>query len=122
METSLRERWICSPTMLLLLSWWRSVLFIKILILGKRTLNEIRLSQILNEELLKSTCEGSQLCVIGVLPHILDTGEKRSRTRRRFLLPPQLTVCCSSAGAAGRNGYLEVMIKMAEKYKKKMWG
>uniref|UniRef100_A0A3P9KWZ5 Protein disulfide-isomerase A6 n=1 Tax=Oryzias latipes TaxID=8090 RepID=A0A3P9KWZ5_ORYLA len=27
-----------------------------------------------------------------------------------------------SAGAAGRNGYLEVMIKMAEKYKKKMWG
>ncbi|KAF6723976.1 Protein disulfide-isomerase A6 [Oryzias melastigma] len=80
------------------------------------------LVEILNEELLKSTCEGSQLCVIGVLPHILDTGEKRSRTRRRFLLPPQLTVCCSSAGAAGRNGYLEVMIKMAEKYKKKMWG
>lgn len=25
-------------------------------------------------------------------------------------------------GAAGRNGYLEVMMKMAEKYKKKMWG
>lgn len=25
-------------------------------------------------------------------------------------------------GASGRNGYLEVMKKMAEKYKKKMWG
>lgn len=25
-------------------------------------------------------------------------------------------------GAAGRNAYLEVMMKMAEKYKKKMWG
>uniref|UniRef100_A0A8C7YG59 Protein disulfide-isomerase A6 n=1 Tax=Oryzias sinensis TaxID=183150 RepID=A0A8C7YG59_9TELE len=56
------------------------------------------LVEILNEDVLKSTCEGSQLCVIAVLPHILDTG------------------------AAGRNGYLEVMIKMAEKYKKKMWG
>lgn len=30
--------------------------------------------QILNEDVLKSTCEGSQLCVIAVLPHILDTG------------------------------------------------
>lgn len=29
---------------------------------------------------------------------------------------------CVPAGAAGRNGYLEVMIRMAEKYKKKMWG
>uniref|UniRef100_H2MBI5 Protein disulfide-isomerase A6 n=1 Tax=Oryzias latipes TaxID=8090 RepID=H2MBI5_ORYLA len=56
------------------------------------------LVEILNEDVLKSTCEGSQLCVIAVLPHILDTG------------------------AAGRNGYLEVMIKMAQKYKKKMWG
>lgn len=25
-------------------------------------------------------------------------------------------------GASGRNGYLEVMKMMAEKYKKKMWG
>ncbi|XP_037606915.1 protein disulfide-isomerase A6 isoform X1 [Sebastes umbrosus] len=56
------------------------------------------LAEILNEGILKKTCEDSQLCVIGVLPHILDTG------------------------AAGRNGYLEVMMKMAEKYKKKMWG
>ncbi|XP_029965748.1 protein disulfide-isomerase A6 [Salarias fasciatus] len=54
--------------------------------------------EILNEDILKKTCEDSQLCVIAVLPHILDTG------------------------ASGRNAYLEVMKKMAEKYKKKMWG
>ncbi|XP_077567734.1 protein disulfide-isomerase A6 [Stigmatopora nigra] len=56
------------------------------------------LSEILNEEVLKKTCEDSQLCIIGILPHILDTG------------------------AAGRNSYLDVMTKMADKYKKKMWG
>ncbi|KAF7645607.1 hypothetical protein LDENG_00201250 [Lucifuga dentata] len=56
------------------------------------------LQEILNEDILKKTCGDSQLCVIAVLPHILDTG------------------------AAGRNGYLEVMKKMADKYKKKMWG
>lgn len=56
------------------------------------------LLEILNEDILKKTCDDHQLCVIAVLPHILDTG------------------------AAGRNGYLEVMMKMAEKYKKKMWG
>lgn len=33
--------------------------------------------QILNEDVLKKTCEDSQLCVIAVLPHILDTGESR---------------------------------------------
>lgn len=32
-------------------------------------------SQILNEDVLKNTCEDSQLCIIAVLPHILDTGE-----------------------------------------------
>uniref|UniRef100_A0A8C8F2P8 Protein disulfide-isomerase A6 n=1 Tax=Oncorhynchus tshawytscha TaxID=74940 RepID=A0A8C8F2P8_ONCTS len=56
------------------------------------------LLEILNADVLKKTCDDYQLCVIAVLPHILDTG------------------------AAGRNGYLEVMMKMAEKYKKKMWG
>lgn len=35
---------------------------------------------------------------MAVLPHILDTG------------------------AAGRNSYLEVLLKLADKYKKKMWG
>nr|XP_015206972.1 PREDICTED: protein disulfide-isomerase A6 [Lepisosteus oculatus] len=54
--------------------------------------------QILNEDVLKKTCEDYQLCIIAVLPHILDTG------------------------AAGRNAYLDVMMKMAEKYKKKIWG
>ncbi|KAM9435977.1 protein disulfide-isomerase A6 [Clarias gariepinus] len=56
------------------------------------------LLEILSEDVLKKTCEDSQLCVIAVLPHILDTG------------------------AEGRNAYLDVMTKMAEKYKKKMWG
>ncbi|MGH0120673.1 UNVERIFIED_CONTAM: hypothetical protein FKN15_035059 [Acipenser sinensis] len=56
------------------------------------------LLEILNGDILKKTCEDYQLCIIAALPHILDTG------------------------AAGRNGYLEVMMKMAEKYKKKMWG
>ncbi|XP_014847296.1 PREDICTED: protein disulfide-isomerase A6 isoform X1 [Poecilia mexicana] len=56
------------------------------------------LLEILNEDVLKKTCEDSQLCIIAVLPHILDTG------------------------ASGRNGYLDVMVKMAEKYKKKLWG
>ncbi|CAB1340528.1 unnamed protein product [Coregonus sp. 'balchen'] len=56
------------------------------------------LLEIVNADVLKKTCDDYQLCVIAVLPHILDTG------------------------AAGRNGYLEVMMKMAEKYKKKMWG
>ncbi|XP_061609497.1 protein disulfide-isomerase A6 isoform X1 [Phyllopteryx taeniolatus] len=56
------------------------------------------LLEILNEDVLKTTCEDSQLCIIGILPHILDTG------------------------AAGRNSYLDVMMKLADKYKKKMWG
>ncbi|XP_046905532.1 protein disulfide-isomerase A6 [Hypomesus transpacificus] len=56
------------------------------------------LLEILDGNILKKACDDYQLCVIAVLPHILDTG------------------------AGGRNGYLEVMMKMAEKYKKKMWG
>uniref|UniRef100_A0A8C4ZX28 Protein disulfide-isomerase A6 n=1 Tax=Gadus morhua TaxID=8049 RepID=A0A8C4ZX28_GADMO len=55
------------------------------------------LMEILSEDSLK-TCVDSQLCVIAVLPHILDTG------------------------ASGRKSYLEVVMKMADKYKKKMWG
>uniref|UniRef100_A0A673JSP5 Protein disulfide-isomerase A6 n=1 Tax=Sinocyclocheilus rhinocerous TaxID=307959 RepID=A0A673JSP5_9TELE len=58
----------------------------------------LELQEILNEDILKKTCEDYQLCIISVLPHILDTG------------------------ASGRNSYLEVMRTMAEKYKKKMWG
>ncbi|XP_063170625.1 protein disulfide-isomerase A6 [Candoia aspera] len=56
------------------------------------------LLEIINEDVLKQTCDAHQLCIISVLPHILDTG------------------------AAGRNAYLEVMLRMADKYKKKMWG
>uniref|UniRef100_A0A8C3AP57 Protein disulfide-isomerase A6 n=1 Tax=Cyclopterus lumpus TaxID=8103 RepID=A0A8C3AP57_CYCLU len=56
------------------------------------------LLEILNKDILMKTCEDSQLCVIGFLPHILDTG------------------------AACRNDYLKVMMQMSEKYKKKMWG
>uniref|UniRef100_A0A2R8MRC7 Protein disulfide-isomerase A6 n=1 Tax=Callithrix jacchus TaxID=9483 RepID=A0A2R8MRC7_CALJA len=56
------------------------------------------LLEIINEDIAKRTCEEHQLCVVAVLPHILDTG------------------------AAGRNSYLEVLLKLADKYKKKMWG
>ncbi|KAL7988057.1 hypothetical protein Chor_006976 [Crotalus horridus] len=56
------------------------------------------LLEIINEDVLKQTCDAHQLCIISVLPHILDTG------------------------AAGRNAYLDVMLKMADKYKRKMWG
>ncbi|CAH2246115.1 disulfide-isomerase A6 [Pelobates cultripes] len=54
--------------------------------------------EILNEDIVKKTCDEHQLCIVSVLPHILDTG------------------------ASGRNSYLDVMVKMADKYKKKMWG
>ncbi|XP_012869009.1 PREDICTED: protein disulfide-isomerase A6 [Dipodomys ordii] len=56
------------------------------------------LLEIINEDVAKKTCDEHQLCVVAVLPHILDTG------------------------ASGRNSYLEVLLKLADKYKKKMWG
>uniref|UniRef100_A0A2K6KV27 Protein disulfide-isomerase A6 n=1 Tax=Rhinopithecus bieti TaxID=61621 RepID=A0A2K6KV27_RHIBE len=56
------------------------------------------LLEIINEDIAKRTCEEHQLCVVAVLPHILDTG------------------------AAGRNSYLEVLLKMADKYKRKCGG
>lgn len=57
---------------------------------------EIR--QILNEDFFKEDCDQKPLCVISVLPHILD---------------------CQ---ADCRNQYLNVLKDMGEKYKKKMWG
>uniref|UniRef100_A0A4W4F0E3 Protein disulfide-isomerase A6 n=1 Tax=Electrophorus electricus TaxID=8005 RepID=A0A4W4F0E3_ELEEL len=54
--------------------------------------------EIINQDVFKRTCDDYQLCIVAILPHILDTG------------------------ASGRNGYLEVMRKMADKYKKKTWG
>lgn len=45
-------------------------------------------------------------------------------TDKLFLITKTLTIhgLCIWTGAAGRNDYLQVMMKMAEKYKKKMWG
>lgn len=54
--------------------------------------------QIVNEESLKQACEDKPLCIVSVLPHILD--------------------CNSDC----RNDYLKVLTKLGEKYKKKMWG
>lgn len=42
---------------------------------SRDTTVSVFVSQILNEDVMKKTCEDSQLCVIAVLPHILDTGE-----------------------------------------------
>lgn len=54
--------------------------------------------QITEEVVLKEACEQHPLCVVSVLPHILD--------------------CQSEC----RNEYLETLKKMGEKYKQKMWG
>ena len=54
--------------------------------------------QITNEASLRGACEDQPLCIVSVLPHILD--------------------CQSDC----RNGYLDTLKSLAEKYKKKMWG
>lgn len=54
--------------------------------------------EIVNSEVLKTNCEEKPICVISVLPHILDSG------------------------ASGRNKYLDILKSMGEKYKKKLWG
>lgn len=54
--------------------------------------------QLTSEEVTKKTCEDKPLCVVSVLPHILD------------------------CDAACRNKYLAILAKMGEKYKKKQWG
>ncbi|KAL6255767.1 hypothetical protein P5V15_013010 [Pogonomyrmex californicus] len=54
--------------------------------------------QITSEQKLKSACEDKPICVVSVLPHILD--------------------CQSDC----RNGYLKTLTSLGEKYKKKMWG
>lgn len=54
--------------------------------------------QIINEKGLREVCENKPLCVISVLPHILD--------------------CQSEC----RNGYLKILNELGEKYKQKMWG
>ncbi|XP_043460949.1 protein disulfide-isomerase A6 homolog [Leptopilina heterotoma] len=54
--------------------------------------------QVTNEEKLREACEDKPLCIVSVLPHILD--------------------CQSDC----RNGYLNVLKTLGEKYKKKLWG
>lgn len=54
--------------------------------------------QIVSDQSLRDSCEEKPLCVVSVLPHILD--------------------CQSDC----RNGYLKTLKSLAEKYKKKMWG
>lgn len=97
--------------------------------------------QIINEDIAKKTCEEHQLCVVAVLPHILDTGTMswNSLALSCSVLPALRTLSkwindtdafiftfksfsLFKSGAAGRNSYLEVLLKLADKYKKKMWG
>jgi protein disulfide-isomerase A6 len=54
--------------------------------------------QLTDEDSFKNTCENSQLCIISVLPHILDCQSK-----------------C-------RNDYIDVLKKIGEKFKKNKWG
>lgn len=54
--------------------------------------------QIVNSQVLKDNCAEKPICIVAVLPHILDSG------------------------ASGRNEYLKIMTSMGEKYKKKLWG
>ncbi|XP_067123070.1 protein disulfide-isomerase A6 homolog [Centruroides vittatus] len=56
------------------------------------------IKQLINDESLKEACENHQLCVISILPHILD---------------------CQSAC---RNQYIEILNRIGEKYKKNSWG
>lgn len=54
--------------------------------------------QITTQDVFDQNCQDNQLCVVAVLPHILD--------------------CQSSC----RNKYIQIMKTMAEKYKKQQWG
>ena len=54
--------------------------------------------QVTEEKMLKDNCESHQLCIISILPHILDCQSK-----------------C-------RNDYLSLMLAMGDKYKRKEWG
>lgn len=56
------------------------------------------LVEITNEATFDEACEGKPLCVVSVLPHILDCDAK-----------------C-------RNKFLDTLREMGEKYKNKMWG
>lgn len=57
-----------------------------------------KVTQILSEDLFKEQCEGKALCVVAVLPHILD--------------------CQSEC----RNNYVKILTDLGAQFKKKMWG
>ncbi|KFB40746.1 hypothetical protein ZHAS_00008173 [Anopheles sinensis] len=54
--------------------------------------------QLTSEQVARATCENKPLCVVSVLPHILD------------------------CNAECRNRYLRILTTMGDKYKKKQWG
>nr|XP_053647149.1 protein disulfide-isomerase A6 homolog [Cherax quadricarinatus] len=56
------------------------------------------IKQIIGEESLKDACKEHPICIIAVLPHILDCQSK-----------------C-------RNNYISVLTRLGDKYKQKMWG
>lgn len=56
------------------------------------------LLQVISSDVLKAECNEKPICVVSILPHILDTG------------------------AEGRNNYLNILKELGEKYKKKQWG
>ncbi|XP_011505126.1 PREDICTED: probable protein disulfide-isomerase A6 [Ceratosolen solmsi marchali] len=56
------------------------------------------ITQIINEESLKEACENKPLCIVSVLPQLLD--------------------CQSEC----RNEYLKTLSKLGDKFKQKMWG
>lgn len=55
-------------------------------------------TQVVSQELFKDQCEQKPLCIVAVLPHILD--------------------CQSEC----RNNYIKMLTELGEKFKKKMWG
>lgn len=54
--------------------------------------------QVVSAESLKKNCDDKQLCVVSVLPHILE--------------------CQSEC----RKAYLNILTELGDKYKRKMWG
>lgn len=62
------------------------------------TLNHGLCLQLTDDSVLHKACDEHQLCIVSVLPHILDCQSK-----------------C-------RNDYLSVLRRLGEKYKKQMWG
>ena len=54
--------------------------------------------ELTDAKVLTDNCNEKPLCVVSILPDILDTG------------------------AAGRNAYLEIVKEIGEKYKSKLWG